>query len=123
MRVGTDYWIPCVCVCVGGMDRFVGWWNGPFCWLVEWTVLEGVSCDRRVLLLLLLVVARLPGLMDIVRAHGWNGVARGFPDLNPTQEDMQNKTAMVRMRLGGIPQGVRGAYTPQAYTSQAQISS
>ena len=53
------------------------WWNGPFLlvewtvfvgglveWtvfvggLVEWTVLEGVGCDRRVLLLLLLVVAR-----------------------------------------------------------------
>ena len=33
-------------------------WNGPFCWwngpflLVEWTVLEGVGCDRRVVLLL-----------------------------------------------------------------------
>ena len=50
----------------------VCWWNGPFLlveWtvfvggLVEWTVLEGVGCDRRVLLLLLLVVAR--------RLAGW----------------------------------------------------
>ena len=62
VRVGTDYWIPCVCV--GGMDRFVGWWNGPFCWLVEWTVLGGVGCDRSVLLLLLVVARRLP-------AAGW----------------------------------------------------
>ena len=71
VRVGTDYWIPCVCV--GGMNRFVGWWNGPFL-LVEGTVLEGVGCDRRVLLLLLVVARRLAGWLagwKLGSLEGW----------------------------------------------------
>ena len=49
-------------------------WNGPFCWLVEWTVLEGVGCDRPVLLLLV-VARRLAGGLEawkLGRLEGWN---------------------------------------------------
>ena len=98
-------------MCVGGMDRFV---CGMDRFVGGMDRFGGCVCLQA---WLLVVVVSFPGLFG--NSEPSNGVARGFPGLNPSQADMQNKTAMVRMRLGGIPQGVRGAYTPQTYTSQA----